>query len=574
MKKQKNIFFKLLIFSIILVFCLSTIQITAQKTDVRQDKNENFNMRTVKLDNNVIKKRMQDKNFETKSVDFSSFSNSDEQVLAAEEYVGRPIVSGNGNGNAVFFIEYQDPYDPDKREIAAAPSYDNGATWDFDKSGAFPQDGGYNTLPALDFESDMTVYGSWIAEDKPGITHMAKLDDISDPEAGDQWIYWTPDWSDNFEDIGPFYSTDVACYDGPLNEEPGVFWGIASWTGDLDDSEFGQFERGIFLNYFSDQYIFISWFPDINGVYNIVSDIDQSTGVIYWAYEVYNPSTDVNDLWIMYITMEDWFLEESSFSIWEVEGPAKNPSIIAEDGNLIVAYESLGDIVCLYSSDIENSIESSVIAESGDDELYPALSKIDSDTVCAFNKNNDLYIATSENEGETWTVKDDKINDVSGSLKDEYHCVDLFEYRVFWSDTRETIADVYSDSIYAAPNVPTITGSENGKVNRNYDFTVTATHPDGLDLLYFIDWGDGTNTGWIGPFESGESHTEQNSWSSKEEFVIRAKAKDAERGIESSWAEFSFSTPKSKIKNIFNIQDLIQDLMDYFPILKQIFFWW
>jgi len=551
------------VFGIIFVFCLTAININAKNIKESEEPRE---IKIIKSDLELEKKSISqplEKNY------FKKFSlgekeilinAADSEVLLTEDYNGHPAVISDGAGNAVFFIEMQDPDDFLLREIAAVPSTDNGATWNYDLGGVFPADGGYNEFPSLDFRSGSTAYGTWISIDYPGMTSMARLEDISNPEAGEGWVYWNPDWVENGLECGPMYSTDVACYDGPLNEEPEVFWGTAAWTGALDDPEYGQFENGIFLNYFSGESIYVSWFPDIDGVYRIVTDIDQSNGMMYWAYEVYNEETDVNDLWVMYITMEDWFADES-FSIWQIEGPAKNPAIMAEDGILCVAFESLGDLYCVYSSDNAENVDVGIITESEEDEQYPDIVGSGLSAICVFNKNNDIYYATTDNGGATWSVANEKINDISGTVADEYHCANLLPNRVFWTDTRNSEGDVFSDTILSPPNKPTISGPSSGKPNREYEFTFTATDPEGDQVWYWVDWGDGENTGWVGPYASGEDAILSHTWSSEDNFVLKAKAKNS-KGAESEWSTLEFSTPKVKgfFRHVFDYFDILESL--------------
>ncbi len=562
-RKRNNNFRKLVICGIIFIFCLATINISAQ--NLKKDSNETREIKITKSDLKLEKEsigiKLEEKNFKK----FSEFSeinsitaSSDVDVLLTEAYNGHPAVVSDESGNAVFFIETQDPDNPSLREIAAVPSTDSGATWNYDFGGFFPSSGGYNEFPSLDFRSASTAYGTWISADFPGMTSMARLDDISNPDAGEGWGYWDPDWVENGLDCGPMYSTDVACYDGPLNEEPDVFWGIASWTGKLDDPEYGQFENGIFLNYFAEEYIYVSWFPDIEGVYRIVSDIDQSTGVIYWTYEVYNEETGVNDLWLMYITMQDWFADES-FSIWQIDGPARNPAITAGDGVLNVAFESEGDLICLYSNDNAENVEFSFIVESEEDELYPDIINSGSNAICVFNKNNDIYYAKTENGGVNWSVESEKINDVAGAALDEYQCINLLPNRAFWTDTRSSEGDVYSDTLLNPPEKPTISGPSSGKPNREYDFTVTTTDSDGDQVWYLVEWGDDSDTGWVGPYSSGSGATLSHTWDTEDTFNIKAKAKNS-KGAESDWATLEFSTPKAK--------GFFRHIFDYFDILE------
>ena len=567
LRKGNNIIKKFFIFAVLIFFCLTSLQIGAEKITTNEERTLNIEKGEITLTKENIKKIAQINSCKKIISSSSLKGGTDLEVLTSDYYLGHTAVVSNGEGNAVFFIEYQNENDPSIREIIASPSYDNGLTWDFELTQGFPMDAGVNKLPVLDFRSGLTAYGSWVMDEPNGITPMARLEDISDPEAGEYgWVYWSPNWTDNFEEIGPFYSTDVACYDGPLNEEPDVFWGIALWTGKLDDPKYDSFDNGIFLIWFSGDYIWISWFRDLEGAYNIVTDIDQSNGMIYFASEVYNQKTRVNDLRLYYITMEDWFKEDRTFHYWKIDGPAKNPAIMAENGILNVVYESKGDLKCLYSSDKAKTIKYSTVAESKDNELYPDITGNGLEAVCAFNKNNNLYIAETTDGGKTWKVDETPINDVTGSVANEYHCINLLPYGVFWTDTRTDAKGVYSDFLIPPPESPTISGASSGKINTKYDFKVKTTHPDGLDVWYLIDWGDGTNTGWLGPYSSGTEITESHTWVTKQEFTIKARAKD-EKGMYSSWSELPFSTPKT----IPKYKSLFYNFLERFPLLQKIF---
>lgn len=569
LEKRNKIVWKLLIFAVVFSFCLSGIQLNAQniiKTDTKA-KQITITKSNLRLKQESMKVNVEEQSFEKFVNKYGIASGSDSEVFVTSDYTGHSVVTSNGQGNAVFCIEYQNEDDLLTREIVIAPSFDNGLTWDLDIAGIFPNNGGYNTLPALDFRSGLTAYGTWVMVEPNGITPIARFEEMSDPEGGEGWVYWAPDWSDNFEEVGPFYSTDVACYDGPLNEEPDVFWGVASWTGRLKNLEYDvDFDNGIFLIYFSGEYIIITWFPAIEGVYNIASDIDQSNGMMYWAYEVYNPQTKINDLWVMYITMEEWF-DGESFHIWEIEGPAANPAIMAVNGVVNIVFESEGDLKCLYSVDKAETIDVSNIAYSEDEELYADITGNGLEAICAFNKNNNLYIAKTTDGGITWEVDETSINDINGSVAYEYHCINLLNYRVFWTDTRNDVEGVYSDYLLPPPELPIISGPSSGKRNTEYDFNLRSTHQSGLDVWYWIDWGDDNNSGWLGPYKSGFEITVSHTWLTREVFNIKARVKD-EKGIYSNWAEYKFSTPHDKM--YYQLDSLINRFLQCFPFIEKI----
>ncbi len=76
------------------------------------------------------------------------------------------------------------------------------------------------------------------------------------------------------------------------------------------------------------------------------------------------------------------------------------------------------------------------------------------------------------------------------------------------------------------PEIPSIEGPSRGRVGREYRYTIVTVDPDGDDIYYYIDWGDNTNTGWIGPYKSGEEVTLNHKWSRRGVYTIRVKAKN------------------------------------------------
>ncbi len=123
-----------------------------------------------------------------------------------------------------------------------------------------------------------------------------------------------------------------------------------------------------------------------------------------------------------------------------------------------------------------------------------------------------------------------------------------------------------------APSTPTLSGPNSGKPNKDYSFTVTTTDPEGEQVWYWIDWGDGTNTDWKGPFASGTGITESHAWTTKENFTITAKAKD-NLDAESDWATLTITTPCNIIVNtpfMRLLQNFIQSHPSLFPILQKI----
>lgn len=117
------------------------------------------------------------------------------------------------------------------------------------------------------------------------------------------------------------------------------------------------------------------------------------------------------------------------------------------------------------------------------------------------------------------------------------------------------------------PNRPSISGPNNGKSGESYSYVISATDPDGDDLSYFIDWGDGSNSGWMGPNPSGDEITVTHTWSFSGTYTIKVKAKDTD-GSESNWATLEVTMPKNKAY-YFSISKWLQA---HFPLLENLFF--
>lgn len=95
------------------------------------------------------------------------------------------------------------------------------------------------------------------------------------------------------------------------------------------------------------------------------------------------------------------------------------------------------------------------------------------------------------------------------------------------------------------PDTPDINGPTSGKPGVTYLYTFVTTDPDSDDVCYYVDWGDGTNSGWIGPYGSGNVVTVNHAWSEKGTYTIRVRARDI-FGAESDWATLPVTMPMNQ----------------------------
>ena len=135
--------------------------------------------------------------------------------------------------------------------------------------------------------------------------------------------------------------------------------------------------------------------------------------------------------------------------------------------------------------------------------------------------------------------------------------------------------DTSSDTTWALiqdsnnpPYKPTVDGPTNGKASEYYEYTFTAIDLEENNVYCYIEWGDGTNSGWVGPCNSGEQVILSHCWDEKGTYIIRVKAKDV-FDAESAWETLSVSMPKNKAMNtpFFNF---LENHPNLFPILRQL----
>ena len=108
-----------------------------------------------------------------------------------------------------------------------------------------------------------------------------------------------------------------------------------------------------------------------------------------------------------------------------------------------------------------------------------------------------------------------------------------------------------------------IAGPYSGTPGIEYEFCTFAFDPDGSDLYYWFDWGDETNSGWIGPYASGELACANHTWDKKGMYEIRVKAKNY-YGLQSEWSDpLIVNMPRSK--------NLFINIFERFPTLYLIF---
>lgn len=112
------------------------------------------------------------------------------------------------------------------------------------------------------------------------------------------------------------------------------------------------------------------------------------------------------------------------------------------------------------------------------------------------------------------------------------------------------------------PDVPL--GPDSGRTGNEYIFSGVCIDPDGDDLYYLWDWGDGNFSDWIGPYGSGDMINFSYKWNDRGVFEVRLKARDI-YGLESVWSDpLVVSMPK----NFLFLNNLIEKNYFLYKILN------
>ena len=112
-------------------------------------------------------------------------------------------------------------------------------------------------------------------------------------------------------------------------------------------------------------------------------------------------------------------------------------------------------------------------------------------------------------------------------------------------------------------------GEVNGKKDTEYLYYVLTQDYDKDQIYYLFDWGDGSDSGWLGPYDSGYALGASHKWFSNGKYNVKVKAKDI-YGTETDWSD-SLMVSISKGKSSKTIQyNFLQKHLDHFPLFEQI----
>lgn len=126
--------------------------------------------------------------------------------------------------------------------------------------------------------------------------------------------------------------------------------------------------------------------------------------------------------------------------------------------------------------------------------------------------------------------------------------------------------ELYCFADSTSPNKPSISGPKKGGVNEEIEYVFNAVDPDGDDVKYTIDWGDG-DTQVTDFYSSGDEVKIKHSWTDKGAYTIKAKAIDS-TGLTSPEGSLVVTMPKKKSFSMVSVfEQIINHYLSLFRLL-------
>jgi len=152
----------------------------------------------------------------------------------------------------------------------------------------------------------------------------------------------------------------------------------------------------------------------------------------------------------------------------------------------------------------------------------------------------------------SWTIQG--IYNIKVKAEDEHG-----EQSIFSSSLQIIVSDA------SAPQKPSISGPSSGRIGMSYSYSSSTIDPDGDNIYYWFDWGDGTNSGWKGPYSSGQTVIESHTWNIQGSYSIKVRSKD-DGGLESVWSDsLPITMPKMRFFNNDHFFVFLQWVVQFFP---------
>lgn len=203
----------------------------------------------------------------------------------------------------------------------------------------------------------------------------------------------------------------------------------------------------------------------------------------------------------------------------------------ANDGGIIWSY-STGDYVISSPAIFDDKI----YFGSFDDKVY-CLNATDGSFIWSYTTGGDIRSSPAIADGKVYI----------GSKDRKMYCLDSEDGTKIWDYTTNgqissspaivngllyITTQALSDNIYCfggenlPPEAPKPVGPIEGEIQAEITFSTSTIDPNGDDIYYNFNWGDGTDSGWLGPYDSGLEIEAIHSYSTEGIFYVKVIARD------------------------------------------------
>jgi Peptidase family C25 len=163
--------------------------------------------------------------------------------------------------------------------------------------------------------------------------------------------------------------------------------------------------------------------------------------------------------------------------------------------------------------------------------------------------------------GEMWSKA---LNRYIKSGMDDADYKTIEEWQAFGDPT---LAIGESSQPPAKPQTPS--GPATGNINTEYTYSSSTTDPEGDQVSYMFDWGDGTFSSWVGPVASGTTASAKKTYTVEASYQIKVVAKDS-HGKLSVWSDpLAISMPyETQPPFLHFLEHLFERFPNAFPLLR------
>jgi len=193
----------------------------------------------------------------------------------------------------------------------------------------------------------------------------------------------------------------------------------------------------------------------------------------------------------------------------------------------------------IYENTIADNLYGVRLKDSTNNNIYH--NNLLHNTLNSFDTLSNTWYNTLLHEGNYWS-------DYTGEDSDGDGIGDI-PYPIPGGSNQDTYPFMEPNGWLLPPKQPVLNGPAWGIIDVHYTFCINSTNLNGDCLYCKWDWGDGTNSGWLGPYSSESMICASHAWSEKGIYEIQGKLKD-ELGQESNWSDpFLFNV--HTVKNAF-----------------------